>query len=33
MNKQKAETLRLDATEVAQHTGDMPEKQDAVDND
>lgn len=29
----KAETLKLDTTEVAQHTGDMPEKQDAVDND
>lgn len=29
----EAETLRLDATEVTQHTGDMPEKQDAVDND
>lgn len=31
--KQTIHHLRLDATEVTQHTGDMPEKQDAVDND
>lgn len=29
----KAETLRLDANEVTQHTGAIPENQDAVDND